>query len=338
MTRTARARLDQMQQFVSMTAHLDANETAFVSRALLWVETETYNTMLPPLEGRKYVQVDGADPGATHTSYKQYTRTGIARLMTERGMDLPRSNLYVKEFFHRFYRLGMSYGYTLDDLMAASLASRQGGPSFNVDLEEAIGCHEGLEKGLDRISAMGTASSTLASLPGLGADVGMTGIINNANITAYTIPVGAGGSALWTNKTPDEVLGDLAGIVASMVGTTFKVHIPDTILLPITQLESISMRSMGDGRSDTIMSYYKKTTTHIRTIDSWQYLTGTGTGATDQMLCYQNNKRFVRHIISQEFTQMPPQFEHLEYLIECTVKTAGVVIPYPLSISMGYGI
>jgi hypothetical protein len=335
----AQARFDSTRAFVAQTARLDANESAFVARALLFVEAETYNTLLPPLEGRKFVPVDGsAHPGAKFTSYKQYTRTGVARLVTERGMDLPRSSLYVKEFFHQFYRLGMSYGYTLDDLLAAQFSGQNGGPALNIDLEEAIGCREGIEKALDRIAAFGSAASSVLALVGLGADVGMVGLLNNPNVTAYTIPVGASGSALWSAKTADEVLADLTGIVAAQVGSTYKVHTPDALICPITQLESIAGRSMGDGRSDTILSYFLKTNRHIKDVDSWQYLTGTGAGGTDQIVCYKRDKRMLRHMISQEFTQMPPQFENLEYLTDCTAKTAGVVIPYPLSISIGYGI
>jgi len=33
--------------------------------------------------------------------------------------DMPTSKLFVREYFHQFYRLGMSYEYTLDDLLGA---------------------------------------------------------------------------------------------------------------------------------------------------------------------------------------------------------------------------
>jgi hypothetical protein len=335
----AKARFDSLKLQVSQQTRLDAAESAFVARALLYVEAEVYNTLIPPLEGRKYVLVDNsAPPGAKSTAYKQYTRAGIARLVTERGMDLPRSVLFVKEYIHQFYRLGMSYGYTLDDLLAAQLSSQNGGPALNIDLEESLGCREGIEKALDRIAAYGSAPSAVLALAGIGADVGMVGLLNNPNITVYVLAQGASGSTAWTTKTPDEIIADLVGIVAAQVATTFKVHVPDTILLPITQFETIAGRSMGDGRSDTILSYFMKTNRHIKEIDSWQYLTGTGEGSTDQMICYKKDKRNVRHMISQEFTQMPPQFENLEYTVDCTAKTAGVVIPYPLSISRAIGL
>jgi hypothetical protein len=148
--------------------HADAGEALFVERALTYVETETYNTLFPPLEGMKYVPLDMSAPeGAKSTTYKQYTRTGIAKLVTERGGDLPTSKLFVREFNHNFYRLGMSYEYTLDDLLAAQFAATNGGPSLNIDLEQSMAAKEAIDKGLDAVCGIGSATS--ATIPGLVA-------------------------------------------------------------------------------------------------------------------------------------------------------------------------
>ena len=155
----------------------DANESAFVARALLYVESETYNFLIPPLEGRRFVPVDNkAPPGAKHTSYKQYTRTGIAKFITERGQDLPTSGIFVKEFFHQFYRVGESYRYTLDDLLAAQMSGDNGGPPLNVDLELAIGAREAIEKKLDNVARVGSAD-------GLSPELGLVGLTNLRNAT-----------------------------------------------------------------------------------------------------------------------------------------------------------
>jgi hypothetical protein len=312
--------------------HLDAAESLFVERALLYVEAETYNTLFPPLEGRRFVPVDNkADPGAKFTSYKQYTRTGIARLVTERGLDLPTANLFVKEYFHPFFRLGMSYQYTLDDLLAAGMAAKNGGPPVNLDLELALAAREGIEKKLDNIARVGAAD-------GLQPSVGMVGLLNQPSATIFTVPNGAAGSQAWSSKTPDEIIADMTGIVAAQIAGTFKVEQPDTMLLPISQYETIAGRSMGDGRSDSILSYFMKISRHITQVDSWQFLAGAGSGPSDRMVVYKKDPRKVRHMISQEFTQMPPRFENFVYTTECTAKSAGVVCPYPLSISYGDGI
>lgn len=319
---------------VARETNCDAAESAFVARQLLYVESETYNTEIPPLEGRRFVPVDNkTPPGAKFTSYKKYTRTGIAKFITGRGQDLPTSGIYVQEYWHQFYPVGASYRYTLDDILAAQFASGNGGPPLNVDLEDAIGAREAIEKKLDNVARVGSAD-------GLSPSLGLLGLLNNPNATTYVVATGLSGSQLWSQKTPDEVIADLGGIYAAQVATTFKVHKPKRILLPILQYQAIGFRSMGDGRSDTILSYFLKTRPKGDEveIDSWQFLAGAGTGASDRMVAYDPNRRYVRHMISQEFTQLPTEYRKREYITDCIAKTAGVVMPFPLSCSYGDGI
>lgn len=315
----------------------DAGEALFVERALLYVETETYNTLYPPLEGLKYVPIDTSAPeGAKTTSYKRYTRVGLAKLVTERGNDLPSSKVYVQEYFHQFYRIGMSYEYTLDDLLAAQFASTTGGPAINIDMEQALAAREAINRGLDAISGIGsTTSSTIPGLSvGVGPDVGLLGLLNQSNATTYTPATGAAGSTSWSLKTPDEKIADLTGIYAAMVNSTYKVFTPDTILLPILQFEQANGQRMGDGSDETVISFFRKIKPAV-TIDSWQYCAGAGTSGTDRMVAYINNKRYVRHMISSMFRQMPVQYIDLEFSVNCLAKTAGVISPYPVSIAYG---
>lgn len=333
-------RLPPEFQYHVDSGHLDAGEALFVERALLYVETETYNTLFPPLEGMKYVPVDTSAPeGAKSTTYKQYTRMGIAKLVTERGGDLPTSKLFVKEFNHNFFRLGMSYEYTLDDLLAAQFAAQNGGPALNIDLEHALGAREAIDKGLDAICGIGSATSS--SIPGLsqgiGPDVGLLGLLNQLNATTYTPAVGAAGSQAWSTKTPDEKIADLTGQFAAMVAGTYKVFTPDTFLLPITQYENANGQRMGDGSDETVISFFRKIKPAV-TIDSWQYCAGAGTNGVDRCVAFINNRRYVRHMVSSMFRQMPPQYEGLVFTVDCLAKTAGVISPYPLSISYMDGI
>jgi len=314
----------------------DAGETLFVERALLWVETETYNTLFPPLEGLKYVPIDmSASEGAKGTAYKQYTRTGIAKLVTERGGDLPTSKLFVREFQHQFYRLGMSYEYTLDDLLAAQMSAHNGGPALNIDMEQAIAAREGINKGLDAISGIGSAtSSTIPGLSvGIGPDVGLLGLLNQPNASTYTPATGAQGSTQWLFKTPDEKIADIVGQYGAMESGTYKIFVPDTFLLPIPQFRGAASTRLGDGSDETAISLLRTKMLPGVTIDSWQYCAGAGSGGVDRCVAYINNKRYVKHMISQMFRQMPPQYENLEFSVDCLAKTAGVFAPYPISIS-----
>lgn len=334
-------RLPPNFQYHVDSGHMDANEALFVERALTYVETETYNVEFPPLEGLKYVPIDTSVPeGAKSTAYKQYTRTGIAKLVSERGGDFPTSKLFVKEFNHQFYRLGMSYEYTLDDLLAAQLQSQNGGPALNIDLEQATGARMGIDRAIDAVAGLGSATS--ATIPGLsqgiGPDVGLLGLLNQPNASTYTPAVGQGsGLTAWAGKTPDEKIADVAGQYAAMESSSYKIWTPTQFLLPITQYRVAATTRLGDGSDKTVINFLKETYPGVG-FDSWQYCQGAGTAGTDRMVAYINQKRYVRHMISQMFRQMAPQFEGMSFSVLCLAKTAGVVSPFPLSISYADGI
>lgn len=322
------------------TYRADAGEVAFVERSLSYIETETYNTEFPPLEGLKYVPVDTSAPeGAKFTTYRQYTRTGIAKLITERGQDVPTSKLFVREFHHAFHRIGMSYEYTLDDLLAAQFSASNGGPALNIDMEHALACREGIDRGLDVVAGIG--STTSANIPGLsvgiGPDVGLLGLLNQPNASLYTPAVGGGGSALWSQKTPDEKIADLTGLYASVVSSTYKTFKIDTILIPINHFENANGQRMGDGSDETVISFFRKIKPEV-TVDSWQYCEAAGANGTHRAVGFMRNKRYIRHMISQMFRQQPPEYHNLEFKVLCTAKTAGVVCPYPLSVAYMDGI
>lgn len=325
-----------------LVAQYDAAESVFVERALLWIEEQSYNTLIPPLEGRKFVPVKPAPKGSKFGAYRQYTHTGIARLITERGGDVPVAGVFVKEFPYQFYTVGASYQYEYLDLLAAAFAAENGGPPLNLDLEGVIAAQEAIEKKLDLIAAVGSGTSTFSL--DTEVDVGMLGLLNNPNATMYAVAAGVSGQTPWSDKTPDEIVADVTGIVANQISATSKVHEPKALLLPVLQYEDIGGRPMGDGRSDTVLSYIDKTNKHIgsanggKGISSWLYLQGAGAANADRMVAYDPDPRFVRHMISNEFEQMPPQLEKMTYETICFAKSAGVVSPYPLSISYGDGI
>lgn len=317
---------------------LDSGESIFVERALLFIEAQPYNTLVPPMKGRLLVPTDNSShPGASHTVYRRYTRTGVARMITGRGQELPTVGLFVQEDSHRFFAVGAAYEYSYFDLLAVGMALANG-QTINLDLELSIAAREAIEKKFDIIAGLGTASAALTYSVELEEDAGLLGLLNLPNARSYTPAVGAALGTAWSTKTPDEVLADLNGIVGDQVASTYEVHIPDTLIVPPAQREQQLTRSMGDGRSDSIETYFLKVNPHIKKIESWMYCAGIGAGSSDVMVCYKRDPRMVRHMISMEATTLPPQQKDLMTRVPVIAKTAGVVSPYPLSVSIGAGI
>jgi hypothetical protein len=317
---------------------MDSNESIHVQRALNQIESEVYNTEFPPLEGMKYVPVDDSfDEGALSTSYRQYTRTGLAKLVTGRGQDLPTIGLFMREYTHKFYDIGASYRYSMRDLQAAQFSNRNGGGGISLEMEKAVATREAIERGLDAVTGIGSATS--ATISGLtvtiGPDVGLLGLLNQPNASSYTIPASAGGGGTtWAVKTPDEILADLHGICRAMITATYKRYSPTRILVPIDHLELIRSVRMGDGSDESILSLFQKQRPGV-VVDSWQYCDGAGSGGTDRMVAFIGEKRYVKLALSLRFKQLPAEFRNREFKTDCLARTAGVFSPYPLSIIYG---
>jgi hypothetical protein len=321
--------------------HMDNAESLHVQRALNQIETEVYNTEFPPLEGMKYVPVDDSyDEGALSTSYRQYTRTGIATMVTGRGKDLPTIGLFVKEYTHKFYDIGACYRYSLRDLMAAQFANRNGFGSINLETEKAVATREAIERGLDAVTGIGsTTSSTIPGLDvGVGPDVGLLGLLNQPNASTYTPASAAGGGGqTWAVKTPDEIIADMHGICRAQIAATYKRFPPNRLLIPIDQMEIIRSVRMGDGSDESILSLFQKQRPGV-VVDSWQYCEGAGSGGTDRMVAFIGDKRYVKLALSLRFKQLPAEFRNREFKTDCLARTAGVFSPYPISITYADGI
>lgn len=316
----------------------DVAESVFVQRALEYIETETYNTMFPPLEGLKHIPIDSAPEGAKFITYRKYTRAGMAKLVTERGQDVPNVRVLVEEYTKQFYRLGAAYEYTLDDLLAAQFAGANGVPT-NLDMEHAIAAREAIDRGLDKICALGSATDS--DIPGLtdsvGADVGLKGLLNLSGVSSYTPATGAAGSALWTQKTPDEMLADLTGLYAAQEAATYKTFIMDQILVPIAQFRRAATTRMGDGSDKSVIGLFKEMIPGCN-VDSWLYCDAAASNGDDMAVGFIKNKRYVRHVISQKFRQEPPQYRDLTFRTICSAKTAGVLCQFPVAVTTMSGI
>jgi hypothetical protein len=312
-------------------AHFDASEQTFVARALEAIEAGTYDILFPPMEGRQYVPMGPMiDPGAQSVTYRQYRRTGKAALVGEDGGDLPNAGVSVEEFSRILIQIGAAYQFTNEELRAAALAARNGQP-LNLDSERGQAAREAIERTIDIMLAYGTATVNSITY-GTGGDKGLLGLLNLSGTATYTAATGAGGSQLWSAKTPDEVVADIAGLLNSQISATYKLHQANKVGMSIAMFQDISTRRMGDGSDVTILNFVKTMFPGV-TFFSWQYCTDAGSGTTDRVVAFNSDPRYVRATLAREFTQEPPQLHNLVTKINCTAKLGGVVTPYPLSVT-----
>ena len=69
------------------------------------------------------------------------------------------------------------------------------------------------------------------------------------------VPNGAGGSPLWANKTPAEILADVNNAIVGAWSSTPQVELHDTVLLPVAQYGLIASTPRSTTSDTTIITY-----------------------------------------------------------------------------------
>jgi hypothetical protein len=321
--RTGRkARQDRLARLDSLLPQrLDASESAFLLRQLEYVATRTYDVQYPLLYARKYIPINNTiDRAASSYTYSQYSQVGMAKLLASYADDLPRSDVYAKEFNSAIKPIGASYGYNIQEIRAAMRAN------IALDQKKSNAARRSVEVEVDRVLSTGDSAA------------GLNGFINQANALLFVVPNGGGGTPDWASKTALEILHDMVNICAFIPTSTGQVEQPDTLLLPKAQYTLISTTPYSQVASDlTILEYFKRNQPGV-SVGMWPKLAGAGTGATDRMIAYERNPDKIEGIIPQEFEQFAPEQQGLSFQVACHARIGGVVAYYPLSMAVGDGI
>lgn len=126
---------------------------------------------------------------------------------------------------------------------------------------------------------------------------GMPGLTNNSNIAHASVATGAGGSTLWSKKTPAEILYDVNTIMTSTVAASqYDVSgMADHILVPWAQFAYISSQLVSSAGNVSILTYLlennlgKTQGVDLKIFPCRQCLAA-GAGGTDRMIAYKNDE------------------------------------------------
>jgi hypothetical protein len=262
-----------------------------------------------------------AGPGAESITYTQYEPTGLARVVSSYADDLPRADIRGKQFTQQVKSLGISYGYSLQEIRSAMFAGKP------LQMRQANAARLANDQKANRLAWFGES------------DFNLVGFLYAPNVPAASVPNdGTGPSTLWVNKTPDQILRDMNQLANGIADLTNGVEAPNTLILPIEQYTLIASTPRSSTSDTTILEYFLQNNPFIQTVD-WVYeLKGAGPLGVDIMVAYDNNPDKFTLEIPMPYTQYPPQERNLNFEVPCESRFGGVMIYYPLSISIGEGI
>lgn len=300
--------------------HLDAAENVFFQRELEQILTEQFDIKHAGLKARQLVPVDNSiDPGVETVTYDQFDSLGKAKRISDFSGDLPMVNVSGLQFSQRMQSYGAAFGYSLQEVKAASAARKP------LERMRAMAARKTLDLQLDDVAAVGDSTA------------GLKGLLGLSSTTSFTLGTKGAGGLTWAVATPAEILADLSGIVTQVVADTKEVERPTRIILPTSQFELIKNTARSSTSDTTVLNFFLSTNPGIEVM-SWERLAGAGAGSVDRMVAYDPNVMNVRLLMAVEFEQLPPQQKNMAFVVNCHMRTGGVIAPYPKSVAYGDGL
>ena len=308
------------------SVHLDANETAFFARELEFVKARSYDIQYPEMKAFQLIPISTeAGEGAEAITYAQFEEVGLARIIESYANDLPRADIRGKEYTTRVRSIGVSYGYSVQEVRAAIFAGRP------LTQRQANAARRANDQLVNKFAWFGDNNYQ------------MLGMLNNANVPIGTVlNDGVGATTEWVNKTPDQILRDMNVLANNINALTNGVEMPNTLIMPVQQYTLIASTPRSTTSDTTILEYFLRNNPFITKVDWVPELNGAGPvvgpAATDVMIAYDRNPDKLTMELPMPFTQYAPQERALEFVVPCESRYGGVIVYYPLSISIGFGI
>jgi hypothetical protein len=308
------------------SVNLDAGETFFFARELEYVKSKSYDIEFPEMKAFKLIPISTeAGEGATAITYAQFEEMGLARVIESYADDLPRADIRGKEFTTQVKSIGASYGYSVQEIRSSIYVGR------SLTQREANAARRANDQKVNRLAWFGDNVYKIL------------GMLNNANIPSATVlNDGIGATTEWVNKTPDQILRDMNNLANSIPFVTKGVEMPNTLILPVAQYTLIASTPRSSVSDTTILEYFIQNNPFITVVDWVPELTGAGPVVglfpTDVMIAYDRNPDKLTMEIPMPFTQYPPQERGLEFVVPCESRYGGIIVYYPLSLSIGFGI
>jgi len=304
----------------SVAGRQDDAFSFFLARELTQIRARVLEVAKAPMNAFRIfpVQTEVA-PGAEIAIQRVYDQVGMAKVISNYADDLPRADALGKEVPTKVVTVGDSYGYNVVEVENAQFAG------VNLEYYKAQAARRAVDLKINKMAWFGDA------------DNGVTGFINNSNLTAVTLPAdGTGSSTKFVDKTPDQIIRDVTSLISAINIATNNVENPNMVLFPTQAFDHIVMTPRSQYSDLTILEFLRRSHPDMR-FEKVGELDGAGTGGADLMIAGRFDPDVIRLEIPERFRQLPVEKRNLEYVVDCISRVIGVTITIPLAFSKASG-
>lgn len=261
--------------------HEDAAVSAFYAEQLEAMSTRVLTTKVKPTRAAELMNVTDANipEWAEAWSYLRTEEVAYSRWLADASNDMPWADLKVHKETFAVRRHGVGYYVTDVEAMQARAAG--------VDLSDrrAMAARKGAERKRDQILLLGDTS------------VGLTGLLNNAQVPTTTDTAWAG-----TSKTTAEMLADLGQWLETSRGYHKDTVRPNTLVLPPAAYNHARV-TKETGSDLTTLEFLKRVmeASGIERITYLEELATAGAGGGTRAVLYANDPEVVEGEIAHFF-------------------------------------
>lgn len=301
--------------------NLDTNQTAYFGRQLEVIKSQTYDIKQGQLRAIELFPIDGTTPEYAETqTYYQYDARGLAKIVSDYATDIPSVEVAGKAFTSKIETIALSYSYSIMDIKRASIQ----GTALSV--RKALATQRGIMARHNQLFWLGDSTA------------GIVGVLSHASVpNAQVTADGTGSSALWSTKTPTQILRDLVQAVTEIKSLTKGVESPNLLVLSEGRLNVLRGTRMSADSSDSILVAFNNMFPEIR-VEGAEELAGAFQGGTEGFLLGRNESTHIELIAPIVYEETAPEQVNLAYKVNSLGRNGGVAIYYPLAFSKKYGI
>jgi hypothetical protein len=284
----------------------------FLERQLEYILPQVFEVTYADIKYPSILPVTSeAGPGAQTFTYRIMDSTGEFRLIADAAADLPRADISQVEKSINIRSFGGSFGYTVQELRAAQMAS------IALEQRRATAVRRAYEEKVENLAMFGESS------------VGLAGFFNNA-----AVDIVAADKWFTTAAVTSQEMIDLLNYgVTAIVNASKMKEQPDTILLAYEDYRVISTQRFSDSSDVTVLEYFLRTNPYIRNIEPINQLDGDNSVLnTNRMVVYKRDPQKVQLHIPQPLELFPPQQRGLKFIVPAHARVGGVAIYYPKSV------
>lgn len=308
-------------------------ESIYLARQLELIVKGAYETKYGPIKSPRLISYNTGTPrGVVNLTKKAIDSAGEPMIERDDSDQLPMIGLKMSPVTMGFFNMQLGYDFTDQEVAQAMYAGEP------LQAMKATATRRAFERKLDIIAFYGEKVS------------GVKGMLNLASTTSYSTPVtGAGGtSKKWTDKASDDILLDLNAAGDAIIVGTDEVEEPDTWLIPLDAYNIANTRRIGDGTSEMVLSFFKRTRDLAtgqapiveRTVKSQgaNNANWSGSGSESRMMVYKNDADHLEMYVPVPFFQRAPEYRNARTIVSCMMRTGGVACWLPKAVAYADGV